>query len=88
MSLKKKLKDSAFVIGTETTSCWVVRLSRINAELGVVAQKIRFKMEIAKRKEKEAHDRKDNEWEDVWSGYHEAMEEVLGLLVEKEENHT
>jgi len=40
MSLEKKLKDSMFVIGTETSSCWVIRLTRVDEELGKVAQKI------------------------------------------------
>jgi len=48
-SLEKKLKDSAFVIGTNTSSCWVVRLSRVNEEVGVVAQKVEADIKKAEK---------------------------------------
>lgn len=40
-------------------------------------KELREKLGTAERKEKEAHQRKDNEWEDIWSGYGEAIKEIL-----------
>jgi len=75
-SLEKKLKkDSAFVIGTNTSSCWVVRLSRVNEELGVIAKQIREKIQYWEKESKQ-------------TGRFliaQELQEVLGLLVDEEE---
>lgn len=101
MSLEKRLKDSAFVIGTETGSCWVVRLSRVNEELGVVAKAIREKRDkIQKVIDEEKAFRKRtainsyagegrrgfSEIEmDKFETIVKELNWLLGLLVEKEE---
>ncbi len=42
-------------------------------------KELRKKLRTAERKEKEAYQRTDAEWESIWHGYAEAIREVLAL---------
>lgn len=56
-----------------------VKLSDVLALLDQREQELRKKHATAKRKEREAYDRGDGEWETIWSTYGEVIEEFLGI---------
>ena len=73
------LKRSIRVILQNHTLGDFEKEEKVLAKLEDAEKELHKKLTIAKKREKQAHQRKDAMWEDTWSGYGEAIEEFLPI---------